>query len=285
MQRASISSAALILGALLWSANIAWAEQAEGSKSDLPEAPQPQPAILAGSSATLTVSCPARGSSNPPSATATAPASCLPPPPTNWYHRFITGPQVKPLTPKEKARLAMRNVLDPFNGLTILADAAIAVGSDPDSAYGPGMAGFGRNVGVSFTQDITGEFFATFLVPSVVHQDPHYHRMPNATIPRRVRHAIGQVVWTQGDDGKGMVNYGDIVGAAISDEVNNLYVPGRKTNLPASASRWGIGLATAPIDNFVSEFLPDVARHIHVQIVVIQRVINTVAKTDGPAQP
>jgi len=105
--------------------------------------------------------------------------------------------------------------------------------------------------------------------------------MPNASIPRRVEHAIAQVVWTQGDNGKGMLNYADIVGAAIQDGVNNLYVPGRETNLPASASRYAIGLATAPIDNFVSEFLPDVARHIHVQIVVIQRIINQVAKTDN----
>jgi hypothetical protein len=159
------------------------------------------------------------------------------------------------------------------------------VGSDADSVYGPGMRGFGRSVGVSYTQDITGEFFSTFLIPSIVHQDPHYHRMPKASIPRRVGNAITQVVWTQGDNGKGMVNYANIVGAAIQDEVNNLYVPGRETNLPASASRYGIGLATAPIDNFVSEFLPDVARHIHVQIVVIQRIINQVAKTDAPGTP
>jgi hypothetical protein len=44
-------------------------------------------------------------------------------------------------------------------------------------------------------------------------------------------------------------------------------VPGRETNLPASAARYSTGLATAPIDNFVSEFLPDLARHIHVQVV------------------
>ena len=78
-----------------------------------------------------------------------------------------------------------------------------------------------------------------------------------------------------------MVNYADLVGFAIDDEIANLYVPGRETDLPASASRYGTTLATAPIDNFVSEFLPDVARHIHVQIVVIQRIINQVAKTDA----
>lgn len=216
-----------------------------------------------------------------PVGAAVTPAPCKPRPATNWFARFLTGPEVKPLTPREKARLAVRNVIDPFNALTILGDAAISVGADSHMAYGPGMEGFGKYVGVSYTQDLTGEFFSTFLIPSIAHQDPHYHRMPNASIPRRVEHAIAQVVWTQGDNGKGMLNYADIVGAAIQDGVNNLYVPGRETNLPASASRYAIGLATAPIDNFVSEFLPDVARHIHVQIVVIQRIINQVAKTDN----
>jgi hypothetical protein len=36
-------------------------------------------------------------------------------------------------------------------------------------------------------------------------------------------------------------------------------------------------MATAPIDNFVTEFLPDVARKIHVRVVLIQQIINQVA--------
>ncbi len=198
----------------------------------------------------------------------------------NWYDRFLNGPQVKPMTPKEKAWLAVRNVIDPFNGITILGSSAIAVGSNAYSPYGPGMTGFGRYVGVSYTQDMTGEFFGTFLIPTIVHQDPHYHRMPNASMKRRIAHAIYQVVWTQGDNGKGMVNYADVVGFAFDNEISNLYVPGQETNLPGTAARYGTGLATAPIDNFVSEFLPDVARRIHIQIVVIQQIINQVAKTD-----
>ena len=73
-----------------------------------------------------------------------------------------------------------------------------------------------------------------------------------------------------------------IVGFAIDDGIANLYVPGRQTNLPASAARYGISLATAPIDNFITEFLPDVARHLHIRVVLIQRIINHVAKTNGP---
>lgn len=255
-----------------------WAGQAEGAipAPTLPQAPEPQPSpppVPPGAKPCETAATPQFNAQAAP---------CPPRPETNWFLRYLNGPEVKPLTVAEKGRLAVRNVLDPFNAITILGDAGIAVGSDAHSPYGPGMKGFGKNVGVSFTQDITGEFFGTFLIPSMVHQDPHYHRMPKASIPRRVEHAITQVVWTQGDNGRGMVNYANLVGYAIDDEISNLYVPGRQTNLPASASRYGIGLASAPIDNFVSEFLPDVARHIHIQVVVIQRIINKVAKTDGP---
>ncbi len=89
------------------------------------------------------------------------------------------------------------------------------------------------------------------------------------------------MVWTQGDNGKGMLNYANLGGFAIDDEIGNLYVPGQQTRLTASSERYGIGIATAPIDNFVTEFLPDVARRIHVRVVLIQRIINQVAKTGG----
>lgn len=226
----------------------------------------------------------AAGFSQPP-APAIKPASCPPYIPViNWYARFLNGPQVKPLSPKEKAILAVRNVADPFNILTILGDSGVAIASDSHSAYGPGFPGFGRNVGVSFSQDVTGEFFGTFLIPSIVHQDPHYHRMPNASVPRRFLHAVVEIAWTQGDHGRPMINYSTIVGSAIDNEISDLYVPGVQTDLPATASRYAIGLGTAPVDNLITEFLPDVARHIHVRVVFVQRIINQVAKTGSSTE-
>jgi hypothetical protein len=210
---------------------------------------------------------------------------CVPHMPiVDWYARFLNGPEVKQFTPGQKLYLAAHNLLDPFNLITILGEAGISVAANSHSGYGPGIPGWGRYVGVSFTQDTTGEFFGTFLIPSLVHQDPHYHRLPNASIKRRIAHAAYQVLWTQGDNGKGMINYADLAGFAIDDAIGNLYVPGQRTDGSSTASRYFIGLATAPIDNYVTEFLPDVARHIHVQVVIIQRVINQVARTDNTAQ-
>jgi hypothetical protein len=299
---------ALLAAAWLFPAGRVWTAQAESPEPErlLPDAPRPQGSTLtnlpeagpcqvrrAGAAMVATAeeaAAAAAGPGNQAAETNPQPDEQLAPCPPllpliNWYTRFTNGPQVKPLTPREKGWLAIRNVVDPFNVMTILASSAIAVGSDPDSAYGPGMTGYGKYVGVTFTQDITGEFFVTFLIPSLVRQDPHYHRMPDASMKRRIAHAIYQVVWTQGDNGRGMVNYANLGGYAISDEISNLYVPGRETNSRASAERYATGLATAPIDNFVSEFLPDVARHIHVQVVVIQRIINQVARNEGSGTP
>ena len=199
----------------------------------------------------------------------------------DWYARFIDGPQVKRMTPKEKAWLAVRDVADPFNALTIMASSAVAVGANSHSAYGPGMTGWGKYVGVSYSQDMTGEFFGTFLIPSIVHQDPHYHRMPQASMKRRIAHVLYQVVWTQSDDGQGMVNYADLVGFGIDDEIANLYVPGRDTNARATAERYGTALALAPTENAITEFLPDIARRLHVRVVLIQQIINQVANKGG----
>ncbi len=54
-------------------------------------------------------------------------------------------------------------------------------------------------------------------------------------------------------------------------------MPGLQTRFSADAERYGIGLATAPIDNFITEFVPSIASHIHTHAVFVQRVINHVA--------
>jgi hypothetical protein len=279
----------ILAGTVLSIPAVGWAGQERSNDvlAALPEAPDPQ--NPASSPIPKKEPCPRKivngvptgdGASVSPGQTGQSPTPCK----LTWasrYQLFANGPQDKPLTPKGKAWLAARNVADPFNNVTILGEAAIAVGSDSHSPYGPGMSGYGKYVGVSYTQDMIGEFFGTFLIPSIAHQDPHYHRMPKARIPRRILHATWQVFWTQGDDGEGMLNYANLAGFAIDDGISNLYVPGRETSAGASARRYAIGLATAPIGNYITEFVPDVARHIHVQIVIIQRIINQVARSEG----
>src|ERR1035438_2029357 len=87
------------------------------------------------------------------------------------FNRFLDSATPLPLTPRQKFILAARNVSDPSNLLTIVGVSAISVASDAHTADGPGFRGFAKNAGVSLSQDMTGEFFGTFLIPSLAHQE------------------------------------------------------------------------------------------------------------------
>jgi hypothetical protein len=201
------------------------------------------------------------------------------------FARFLDSATPLSLTPKQKFILAARNVSDPFNLLTIGGLSAISVASDAHTADGPGFRGFAKNAGVSLSQDMTGEFFGTFLIPSLAHQDPHYHRMPNLTVRRRILHVLDAVVIGQSDDGLPMFNYATVAGTICTNALGNLYVPGRKNSFGASTARIATSLATNPIGNAITEFAPDLARRVNIQVVIVQRLINRVAIAEGgPSQ-
>jgi hypothetical protein len=204
---------------------------------------------------------------------------CQPNIPT--FTRFLNSATPMPLTAKQKFRLAVNNVKDPSNLLTIGGLSALTIMTDSHTADGPGFPGFAKNAGVSLTQDMTGEFFGTFLIPSIVHQDPHYHRMPNLSLTRRILHVLDAVVIAQSDTGVPMFNYATVVGTICTNSLGNVYVPGRKHSFGASAARISTSLATDPIGNAITEFVPDLARRINVQVVLVQRIINRVAIAEG----
>lgn len=188
---------------------------------------------------------------------------------------------VTPLSVRQKGILATRDVTDPFNLMTIGFFSAITIASNSHSAYGPGFAGWGRECGYSLAVDIQIEFTGTFLIPSLVHEDPRYHRMPQASVSRRIKHALIHTLVSQHDDGSLMPNYATLINYPLSAEISNLYVPDIGTNAPSTAKRVIAGFATDPIGPLVAEFLPDVAKRVHIRIIFVQQILNHMAPGAG----
>ncbi len=194
----------------------------------------------------------------------------------------VTSRKIQPLSANQKGELALRDITDPFNLLTIAAYSGFAVSANAHSAYGPGFEGWGKLSGYSLIEDAQGEFLSTFLISSLTHEDPRYHRMPNATVKQRVLHAIAHTWVSQHDDGSRMPNYATLLSFPISAELSNLYVPGVPTNLHDTGERVAIGLATDPSGTLIAEFLPDVAKRIHVRVIFIQEILNQVVTGSTP---
>lgn len=245
-------------------------ELAEPLDASLPEAPTP--AVASGGGSILPSSASASASQLPPCpkrVTAQTPR-CL----VNPYQRFLDGPVTMPLTAGQKGYLALRNFVDPANAITITGIAAFTVGFNAHTAYGPGLKGFMRDTAYTFSQDATGELFGTFLIPALTHEDPRYHREPHAPVGRRLLHALSRTLIAQSDTGRNMPNYAVLMTYPISAEASNLYVPGVAGNGPSTARRILTGLATDPANNLITEFLPDVARHVNIRVIFVQRIVN-----------
>lgn len=197
------------------------------------------------------------------------PPPCLP---ENPISPIVTS-DVQPLTSREKGELAMKVFFDPFNFGTLAGYSGFAVARNSHSAYGPGLKGWGKLTGYGLVEGAQGEFFMTYAIPSLVHEDPRYHREPSATIKRRVWHAVKHTYVSRHDDGRPMPNYATLLTYPISAELSNLYVPGIQTNGRATANRVLIGIAADPVGTIVAEFLPDVAKHIHIHAQFVQEVV------------
>ena len=202
--------------------------------------------------------------------------------PRNFYSRFVDTPGPRPLSAGQKAQLAARNVVQPGNLATLGGSSAFTIMTNSHTGYGPGFSGLGRSFGVGLLQDATGQFFGTWAIPAVAGEDSRYHRMPNANLGRRVLHAVSHTVASQHDDGRPMVNFSTLGTYPISAEISNLYVPGVHGNGPSTVARILMGYATDPIDNLITEFLPDVARHVQVHALFTQQILNQISSDDYP---
>jgi hypothetical protein len=193
------------------------------------------------------------------------------------YQRFLATEVVIPMTWQQKGYLALHDLTDPANFGTIVGISAISIGADPDSAYGPGLKGFGKSVGVSLLQDATGQFIGAFAIPVIAHQDPRYLRMPHARLSKRILYSVSRTVIGRHDDGTAMPNYATLFNYPIGAVIANQYVPGIAGDASSTIDRVAIGLATDPANNLLNEFLPDVAAHVHIRIIFVQRILNNIA--------
>lgn len=197
------------------------------------------------------------------------------------YQKFLTTNIIIPMTWQQKGYAAIHNLADPENFGTIVGISAITIAADSHSAYGPGLKGFGKSVGVSYLQDATAQFFGVFAIPVLVHQDPRYIRMPHAPLTKRIIYSVSRTVIARRDDGTSMPNYATLLNYPIGAILSNQYVPGIDSSASSTVERIFTGYALDPVNNLLTEFLPDVASRVHIRIIFVQRILNNVAGSNN----
>src|SRR5947209_692252 len=102
---------------------------------------------------------------------------------------------------RKKFNLFVRDTFEPFTFAISGFNAGVAQASNDDPTFGQGMEGFGRRYGAAFADHVSGDFFGTFLFPTVLHEDPRYYRKGHGSTGGRLMHAVGHTFITYRDSG------------------------------------------------------------------------------------
>jgi hypothetical protein len=168
----------------------------------------------------------------------------------------------KPLTPKEKWRLFVRQTMDPFTFLGAAFTSGLGQATDSFHDYGQGLAGYGKRFGAATADSVNGALWGGFIFPVMLKQDPRYFRLGEGSMKHRIGYAISRVAVTRTDSGHRAFNFSEVLGNLVAGGIANTYYPEADRGLGLTFQRAGVVTGLGTLGKIGQEFLPDVDRKI-----------------------
>jgi hypothetical protein len=175
------------------------------------------------------------------------------------YRSFPTLADYKPLTAKEKFKIAFD---DSFDRGTVVLAAAFAGQqqlSKSDPTFGQGAEGYAHYFGTAYASLVIGDYMTEAIYPTILHQDPRYFRRGEGSGLSRLGYAMGQIFWTRKDSGGSEFNYSEIAGNSTAVAISTAYYPNDR-NWSSAASSLGVQIGIDMAGNVLKEFWPDLQR-------------------------
>jgi hypothetical protein len=167
-----------------------------------------------------------------------------------------------PLSAKGKFELFLN---DSISGHAIAGSAA-AAGLDQAfnwyAGFGQGAAGYGKRFGAQMARDSSNNLFGTFLLATVLRQDPRFFVRNNPTFWRAVKYSLHRVVITRDDFGAEVVNLSGLLGPLAGEALANAYLPAQNRTVKNTFARYASDLGWRAAGNLLREYWPTVSRHL-----------------------
>jgi hypothetical protein len=215
--------------------------------------------------AVLCAQQPPSGQDHPdaPSATRSAQSASRKPPAgffATLNRKSIVFPDIAttegPLSTGGKFKLFVDNSVS----LSSLAGSALTAGigqaEDYPHGYGQGGEGYGKRFGATMARTASSEFFGTFLLASMLGQDPRFFPQRDPTFGGSVKYALTRVVVTRNDDGNDVANWSGLLGPLMAEGLANAYWPEEDRNAAETFRRYGVDLGTRAGFNMFRNYWP-----------------------------
>ncbi|HTP67584.1 MAG TPA: hypothetical protein VMJ35_01650 [Dongiaceae bacterium] len=226
-----------------------WAQQPAGagtSKTSLPDSPQPKP----------------QGETNPATSAASRFIGYA-------LNRSIVFPDIatkpEPLSPGGKFKLFVNQSISPAYILAAATNAAYSQARNSPSAYGQGWDAYGGRFGAALARSSSNAFFSSFLIASMVHDDPRFFPQNRPTFWGSVKYSAARLFVTRKDSGRNAFNTSGIVGTLAAETLANAYLPVSEQTGAKTAERFGTDLAWRFAGNMFKNYWPTIFRSMNLQ--------------------
>jgi hypothetical protein len=192
-----------------------------------------------------------------------------------------------PLSTRKKLELAVDETIAPSRVLGSAFTAGVGQARDALPGYGQEWGGYGKRFSSSMASNASSHLFGTFLLPSMLHQDPRYFVKLYGTPAQRVAYAIRRVVVTRTDTGDEVPNWSGTLGGLMAEALANSYLPSDERTADKTFSRFGIRIGFGIVNNVVREYWPTIFKSLRVSKIVpsVGSDPGTVRPPVGPPSP
>ena len=163
-----------------------------------------------------------------------------------------------PLSGHDKFKLFLRRTYSPYTFVTAAAEATWAQMWAQWPDYGGGMPGWGKRFGATLADTESRRFIQTFLLSTLLHQDPRYFRSGKKGLIPRSWYAATRVLVTRDDDGDSTFNTSEFLGTLLTSSLQNAYYPDSDRGFPNTMTRFVGALGSDTTTNIIREFWPDI---------------------------
>jgi hypothetical protein len=169
-----------------------------------------------------------------------------------------------PLSTKQKFELFADESVAPSRFISSAVGAGISQARNSLDGYGQEIGGYGKRFGSSMATGASSNFFATFLLSSLLHRDPRYFATLHGGGGHRIGYALSRIVVARTDGGKDGANWAGILGPLLAESLANSYLPVKEQTAGQTFQRYGIRIGLNTASNALREYWPTIFRNLRI---------------------
>jgi hypothetical protein len=166
----------------------------------------------------------------------------------------------RPLSPWDKLKLGANNTVSLSSLGAVVVGSAYGQAVDKPGGWGQGWGAYGQRLGGDIARVASYNFFGTFAIASVTHEDPRFYVKKDLNFGQSLEYSASRLVITRSDSGNEVVNYNGILGPLAAEGLASVYYPRGSKDFGSTMIRYSTDIGWRYAGYLLRQYWPEINR-------------------------